>query len=101
MHLIDRNEDASLKALLAERMRFHISCTNASPSCSVLFMHVRVTTVPLIVFLHQFPVFLAVPPIREARASWVSTGLFWLSWHCGHLLFARKRPAGFHPLVSA
>ena len=25
MHLIDRNEDASLKALLAERMRFHES----------------------------------------------------------------------------
>ena len=81
MYLLHRNNDALLKTLLAEGMRLNIAVTNPFPYSAVLFMHRRITTVLLVVLLHQFAVLFAISAVRQVWTSGVSTGLFRFSWY--------------------
>ena len=81
VYLFHRNKDALLEAPLAERMRLDITVTNSFPCSAVFFMHLRVTTLLLVVLLHQLAMLFAVSAIRQIRTAWVSTGLFRFSWH--------------------
>ena len=53
VYLFHRNKDALFKALLTERVSLNIAVTNPFPCSAVLFIHLRVTTVLLVVLLYQ------------------------------------------------
>ena len=64
VHLINRSEDAVLKASFAEGMRLNVAVSDAFPHTSVLSMDVRGAAVLLVLSRYQLAVFLTVPSIR-------------------------------------
>ncbi len=85
MYLRRHGQPAFLPALLAQRVCGKEPGTNLLPCAAVPPLRHRVAAVLLVVPALQFPVFLAVPFLREPWAAWVPARVFRLPRHPHHL----------------
>lgn len=75
MHLLDGCHDTFSQTPLAERMASHVLCPSSEPLPVVFLFNRRLSRVLVVVLSHDFSMFLAVPSVRQLRASGVGTRL--------------------------
>jgi hypothetical protein len=87
MYLLDRNNDASLAALLTQGMFLDIAVSDSLPCSSVPTVYSRISVVLLVASVLLFGMLLTEPLICQFGASGMMAWVLWFSRHYYHLRF--------------